>query len=148
MADLDGFDANTVEPRKEFDTVPPGEYLAVITASELKITNAGTGKFLELLLEITEGAHKGRQLRYRINRENPNPTAVQIGTEELAALCRAVGVMTPQDSSALHDRPFLVSVGSGMYEGKPREVVKGCRPKTPAASAKLLTPKAFMSPKK
>lgn len=34
MADLRGFNANTVEPMDSFDPIPAWEYLCVITASE------------------------------------------------------------------------------------------------------------------
>jgi len=40
MADLRGFDANVVEPSKDFEPVPAGRYLAVITASEMKPNKA------------------------------------------------------------------------------------------------------------
>jgi len=40
MANLNGFDANTVEPTTEFDPVPAGKYLAVVAASEMKPTKS------------------------------------------------------------------------------------------------------------
>src|SRR5690606_1157839 len=46
----------------------------------------------------------------RLNLINPNQTAVDIANRALAAICRAVGVLTPTDSSELHDRPFQVKV--------------------------------------
>jgi hypothetical protein len=48
MADLRGFDANQVEPSSDFEPVPAGKYLAVITESEMKPTKAGTGHYLQL----------------------------------------------------------------------------------------------------
>ena len=105
MADLQGFDANRVEPSKEFDPIPAGKYLAMITASEMKPNKAGTGQFLELTFQILEGEHKNRQLWARLNLSNPNETAMKIAQAELSALCRAVGVMTPRDSVELHNLP-------------------------------------------
>lgn len=110
MADLTGFDANQVEPTSEFEAIPEGQYTAVITASEFKDTKSGTGEYLELKFEIIEGDHKGRLLWSRLNLDNPNPTAVKIARSELSAICRAVGVMAPKDSSDLHNRPLLVKV--------------------------------------
>ena len=41
MADLRGFDANAVEPNESFDPLPNGDYLSIITASEMKPTAVG-----------------------------------------------------------------------------------------------------------
>ena len=46
MADLSGFDANQVEPTSNFDPIPAGKYVAVITDSEMKANKAGTGSLL------------------------------------------------------------------------------------------------------
>ena len=46
MADLNGFDANQVEPTGDFEPIPAGKYLAVITDSEMKPNKAGTGSLL------------------------------------------------------------------------------------------------------
>lgn len=110
MADLNGFDANQVEPSTGFDPVPAGKYLAVITNSEMKSNKAGTGQYLELTFEIQEGEHQNRLLWARLNLDNPNATAVQIARAELSAICRAVGVMSPSDSAELHDLPLVINV--------------------------------------
>jgi len=110
MADLHGFDANQVEPNTEFELVPAGKYLAAIVASEMKPTKAGNGSFLELQFQLLEGPYKGRHLWARLNLDNPNPTAVQIARGQLSAICRAVGVLTPQDSQELHNLPLEISV--------------------------------------
>ena len=41
--DLQGFDANTVEPNTSFEPLPAGWYTCVITSSEEKPTKAQTG---------------------------------------------------------------------------------------------------------
>ncbi|MEW4530621.1 DUF669 domain-containing protein [Maioricimonas sp. JC845] len=110
MADLRGFDANAVEPTTEFDPVPAGKYLAVITDSEFKATKSGQGHFLELTFEILEEPFKGRKVWARLNLDNPNETAVRIARAELSAICRAVGVMTPNDSLELHNLPLTITV--------------------------------------
>ena len=110
MADLSGFDANQVEPNSSFDPVPAGKYLAVITASEMKPNKAGTGHFLELTFQIQEGEHKNRLLWARLNLDNPNATAMQIAQADLSAICRAVGVMAPNDSVELHNLPLVIHV--------------------------------------
>ena len=110
MADLRGFDANQVEPSADFEPIPAGKYEAVITESEMKPTKAGTGHYLQLTFQVIEGEFKNRFLWARLNLDNPNATAVQIARSELSAICRALGVMAPSDSTELHDLPLVISV--------------------------------------
>jgi hypothetical protein len=110
MANLNGFDANQVEPAAKFDPIPAGTYLAVITESEEKPTKAGTGHYLQLTFTIEEGTHKGRILWARLNLDNPNATAVQSARAELSAICHAVGVTSPSDSVELHNLPLMITV--------------------------------------
>lgn len=110
MADLTGFDANQVEPAGDFDPIPAGKYAAVITDSEMKPTKAGTGTLLLLTFMVIEGQYKNRLLWTRLNLENPNATAVKIARGELSAICRAVGVLAPNDSVELHNLPLVIHV--------------------------------------
>ncbi|HHK41387.1 MAG TPA: DUF669 domain-containing protein [Planctomycetaceae bacterium] len=110
MADLRGFDANTIEPNDSFDPVPNGDYLCIISSSEMKPTKAGDGAYLELELEVIEGPFKGRKLWDRLNLNNANETAVRIAKGTLSSICRAVNVLQPKDSCELHDLPLLVKV--------------------------------------
>jgi len=110
MAELNNFNAHDVDPAVEFEAIPAGKYLAVITQSEMKPTKSQNGSYLELVFEVIEGECKGRLLWSRLNLENPNPLAVKIARSELSAICRAVGVMTPRDSIELHNLPLVVSV--------------------------------------
>jgi hypothetical protein len=110
MANLNGFNANDVEPNSSFEPIPAGKYLAAITASETKPTKSGGGSFLELTFSILEGAYKGRQLWARLNLDNPNATAVKIARGDLSAICRAVNVMQPKDSTDLHNLPMVINV--------------------------------------
>lgn len=110
MASLGNFDASKVEPTTAFDPIPAGKYLATITASEMKPNKAGTGQFLELVFTIIEGEFKNRSLWARLNLDNPNELAVKIARAELSAICRAVGVMAPGDSTELHNLPLVIRV--------------------------------------
>ncbi len=107
MADLRGFDAQTVEPNDSFDPIP---YLCIITASEMKPTKAGDGAYLELELQVIEGPYQGRKLWDRLNLNNANDTTVKIAKGTLSAICRAVGVLQPKDSCELHDLPLVAKV--------------------------------------
>jgi len=110
MADLRGFDANNVEPSGDFDPIPAGKYLAVITESEMKPTKAGTGHYLQLTFQIIEGPFQNRLLWARLNLDNPNDTTRKIAQGELSAICRAVGVLAPNDSVELHNLPLVIHV--------------------------------------
>jgi hypothetical protein len=110
MADLNGFDANEIEPAGDFEPIPKGRYVAVIVDSELKTTKAGTGEYLELTFQITEGEFANRLLWARLNLKNPNPQAVKIARKDLSAICHAVRVLRPRDSSELHNLPLIVHV--------------------------------------
>lgn len=110
MANLHGFNANDVDPATDFEPIPTGKYLAVITESEMKSTKSGNGAYLELVFQVIEGEYKGRNLWTRLNLDNPNAITVKIAQGELSAICRAVGVMQPKDSCELHNLPLLVTV--------------------------------------
>lgn len=110
MANLQGFDANQVEPSQDFTPLPAGEYVAVITDSEMKPTKTGNGHYLQLTFQIVEGEHANRLIWVRLNLDNPNATAVDIARRELSSICRSVGVLVPTDSSDLHNLPCVLAV--------------------------------------
>jgi len=110
MANLNGFDANDHEPLGDFTPIPSGDYLALITDSDMKPTKNGAGQYLELKFQIVEGEYKGRNQWARLNLNNPSSQAVEIAKRELSSICRAVGVMRPKDSMDLHDLPLIISV--------------------------------------
>jgi Protein of unknown function (DUF669) len=103
------FNAETYHP-EELDLLPPGEYEAAITESEIKTTKSGTGEYLELRWTILDGDHKGRHVWQRINIQNPNDKAVAIGQRQLWEICNALGVSHLTDSSQLHDIPVGIPV--------------------------------------
>ena len=110
MANLGNFNAHEVEPNNDFDPIPAGKYLAVITDSEIKPTKSGKGSYFELTFQIIEGEFQNRLVWSRLNLNNPNQTAVQIARSELSSICRAVGSMTPKDSAELHNLPLVINV--------------------------------------
>jgi len=110
MADLQGFNANEVEPASDFEPIPAGKYLAMISESEWKQTKNGDGSYLQFTFQILDGPCKNRFVWARLNLHNANETAVKIARGELSAICRAVGVMTPKDSCELHNIPLVITV--------------------------------------
>jgi hypothetical protein len=109
MASLN-FDATQVEPSTGKDPIPAGKYVAAIVASEMKPTKNGAGQYLECEYQVLDGEHKGRKVWSRHNLQHPNAQTVQIARGELSAICRAVGIMTPKDSSELHNLPLSITV--------------------------------------
>ena len=110
MANLNGFNANEVEPNAGFDPIPADKYIAMITASQMKPTKNGNGSYLELELTILEGPYKDRKLWDRLCLSHSNSQTVKIARGNLSAICRAVGVLQPRDSSELHNIPLCITV--------------------------------------
>jgi hypothetical protein len=130
MADINGFDAEQVEPNVDFGAVPAGRYEVMMTESEWQDNSRGTGRFLKLTFQILEGEFKGKPLWDRLNLDNPSEKAVQIAKGSLSAICRAVGVTRPKDTSELHSIPLIVRVDKEEYEqGKWSNPVKAYYPK-------------------
>ena len=114
------FNAESIEPNTSYDPIPAGWYQAIISNSEMKATHDGYGEYLSLTLQVIEGNYQNRLVFARLNLKNANETAVDIAKKDLAAICRAVGVMSPQASEELHDKPLMIKVkvraASGEYD--------------------------------
>ena len=109
MAQLN-FDASQVAPSEALEAIPAGWYNAQMTASAMKPTSDGTGAYLQAEFTVLSGDYAGRKLFDRINLQNKNPVAVEIGYKTLSAICHAVGVIQVQDSQQLHGRPLQLKV--------------------------------------
>ena len=122
MSNLSGynFNAESIEPNTSYEPIPAGWYQAIISSSEMKATRDGYGEYLSLTLQVIEGNYQNRLVFARLNLKNANDVAVDIARKDLAAICRAVGVMSPQASEELHDIPLMIKVkvrpASGEYE--------------------------------
>ena len=110
MANLNGFNANEVDPSTTFDPIPAGKYIAAITNSEMKATKSGDGSYLQLEFTIIEGELKDRKVWDRLCLTHPNQQTVKIARSNLSAICRAVGVMQPRDSVELQSIPLQITV--------------------------------------
>jgi hypothetical protein len=107
---LINFNAANVETQSNFDPIPNGWYNTMITESEMKPTQAGTGHYLQCQLKVIDGDFANRVLFLRLNLDNPNKTAVEIAYSQLATICKAVGLVQVNDSSELHNKPFQAKV--------------------------------------
>ncbi len=142
MSDLNGFNANEVDPNFTFEVIPAGKYLALITESETKRTKAGAGQYLQFTFQIIEGEYKGRLVWARLNLDNPNATTVKIARAELSAICRATGVLAPKDSVELHNIPLIITVGHKKRNdtGELSNAIKGYARKDAAAAPRSAAP--------
>jgi hypothetical protein len=111
MSQLGYFDSNAVEPSSSRDAIPLGKYRMAVTASEVKTTKAGTGKYIAFEWTVLEGEFKGRKVWQNVNFQNPSVKAQQIGQGELSAICRACAKPSIRDTAELHNIPVFVKVG-------------------------------------
>lgn len=115
MVSLQGFDANTVNP-DGMEPIPAGDYTMVITSSEQRQTKSQDGSwFLSLKLQVIDGPHKSRIVYANLNLGNKSEAAKAIAKTELSQICHATGVMKPNDSSELHNKPMIVTVTCEKY---------------------------------
>jgi hypothetical protein len=110
MANLSGFIDYNASPESQYSPLPSGEYVAIITDSDVKTTKKGDGQYLELTYQIADGPYSGRQVWVRITLANPNATAVTIGQTHLAQLRHATGRLTVSDSAEFHNIPHVVRI--------------------------------------
>jgi hypothetical protein len=147
---LINFSAENIAPAQTFDPIPLGDYLAMITGSEMKQTQAGTGEYLALTFEIIDGEHQSRRLWANLNLNNPNQKAVEIAQRDLSSICHAIGKLTVADSEEMHDIPLTITVGYEMKDkqpvldgqGRPRNQIKAYKKADGAPPAP-----AFQQPK-
>ncbi len=109
------FDATLHAPStlRSHDPVPPGRYLAEIVSTEMRPNRSGRGSHLEIEFSIAEGEHAGRRLWTRLNLDHPNDTAVRIAKQDLASICRAVGLDRLSETEELHGRTLVVVLREG-----------------------------------
>lgn len=119
-----GLDAEN-EKEVSFEPLPKGDYHGYIEASEKKPTKNEDGYFLELeIVILDEGPFEGRKVFDRLNLWNKSEKAVNIARSQMAKLCKAVGVNSPQDSAELWNKPFKMTLGQRKYEDKIYNEVK------------------------
>lgn len=102
-------------PESNFAPIPEGDYVVMITDSDVKSTKSGDGEYLKLTFKIIEGSYQGRLIWSNLNLVNANETAVEIAQRELAAICSAIGISLEElwdqgDTQILHGTPMLAKV--------------------------------------
>lgn len=136
-------------PKNDFELLPRGNYIAQIIKTEIKDNKSGTGNRLSMTFQILDGEKTGRMVFHDITIRNDNPIAEKIGREQLASLCKAVGLTHVGDTTELHERPMQIRVAiredkTGQYE--PRNEIKGFMPAGKAPSNSYAQPSAPQQP--
>lgn len=108
MAQL-GFNAGDYDPTDEFEPLPAGEYLTMITESSLENTKTG-GRMVKLTYTIMEGPHESRKLWSQHNIENRSPRAEEIGRKELSRIAHAIGQPMISDTDQLLNQVVRIRV--------------------------------------
>jgi hypothetical protein len=121
------FNSDEIDPISGFDPLPVGEYLVIISNSEIKETKQKTGKYLQLTYDVIDGKYKNRKIFDRLNIINPSEDAQTIAQRALSAICHVTGVAHPRQTEELHDKPFIVKIGIRPASGEFSEsnIVKG-----------------------
>jgi hypothetical protein len=125
MANLN-FNSEGVERPGNFDPMPNGDYPAMISESQMKhpkdpygTPDASKPMYLELKLTIIDGEFKGRTVFDRLHLNNANETTRKIAKGTLASILDAVGMVSINDSSEMHNKPLIIKVvvkpESGQY---------------------------------
>jgi len=111
MIDIRHLYPNGKPEAKQFDVLPAGDYKTVISEIDEKLTKKAQeanrpslGTQVVIRFEIVDGPQKGRSVfgRYLIAHESEK--AVEIASENLAAICEALGV----DASQVSDLSLAV----------------------------------------
>ena len=112
MPDLDFDVSEYVAPAPaNFDPLPKGDYTAMIIASDVKETKAGTGRYVELTLEVSEGQFARRRIWDRLNVNNPDVETEKRARGQLKAVSDACHIAQLNSTEQLHDIPLKLSLG-------------------------------------
>ena len=148
MANLRGFDASSVPPSEEIGALPNGTYTVAVTDSEMRPPKSGDGEMLVLTYTVLEGEHRNRKVWDYLCLQHSDPDTVKYARSNLSAICHAVGVLRPDDSSDLHGIPFQIRVKSKPdAAGVPRNSVAAYQ-KLPQESHSAPPPQRSYNPPK
>ena len=109
---IQAFNAQQYDPTQGGGSLPVGRHPVIIESSEVKANKANDGGYLQLNLKLIDGPQMGTTGAYRLNLYHSNPQTAEIAHRQLSAICHCVGVFNVQDSSQLHNIPFIIEVGS------------------------------------
>lgn len=116
---------NDLPKGQDFAPIPEGEYTVKIKTVDLKGTKSGTGKIMNLGLEVLGPSHAGRVIFAGLNVRNQNKVAEEIGLGQLRQVLESVGLERLSDTDELVGSTMLVKVKIETSDGyEPKNVVK------------------------
>lgn len=120
------FNAANIPPQepRESGPMPDGPYpIEVEQAAEMD-NRAGTGRYLELVLRVIDGPHRGRKLWVRYTSQHESEKAETIGLAQIRDASVALGKPQWEHESELQGRRGVVKVGR-QKDNNERNEVKG-----------------------
>jgi len=110
MAQLNGQN-QTTELEDDFDGVPTGSYITVISASDYVVNSKNTGMNLKLTYEIIDGEFKGKKLFESLSLEHEKADTAIIANKAWNSIKMAtVQKLHVEDSCEVHGIPLLIEV--------------------------------------
>jgi hypothetical protein len=115
MEGYDGWSADQEEEKQGFELMKKGWVPLMIEASEVKHNkdyDTTKNKRLELTLQIVDGEYRGRKMWVSLNLwHNTSEKALRFARQDWAAICRAIGILSPSQSEELHNQVFGAKLG-------------------------------------
>ena len=114
MANLSGIaiDANVAVSEGVFEVLPAGKFKVAMVGDELKDNKAGTGKILEVRLQVIAGQFAQEIVKDNINITNPSAVCQAIGQGTLKRICNLCNVQfPPTETTGLMGKPMVITVG-------------------------------------
>jgi hypothetical protein len=110
----------------DYSPLPDGWYSGHIAKAELCTTKAGTGHYIKVRYDITGPTHQGRVVFGNFNVHNPSVEAEKIGRQQLADLCRAIGLARVTDTDQLVGHNCQIKLTTRQQDGyEPSNEIKG-----------------------
>lgn len=136
MADLGGtYDANAKENNPS-NALPAGDYPAVMISSKRP-----EGKpYLQCDFQIAGGEFQNRRVTHYFNLFHANQEPRDIAKGQFSQFCRAVGVLTPKDSSELELKPLIIKLNAKESNGQLRNNITKFSPKPATAPVAASAP--------
>lgn len=136
-----------IAPRSSYDPLPPGDYPAIVSSTEMKDTKAGNGQYIELTIQVIDGEFSGRRIWERLNVINPSEKTVEIARSQLRQLSEACGITALKDTDQLCDIPFTLTLDIDRKDTT-RNRVMGYSPASSAPRVAAKPAPAATSPQK
>ena len=125
--DFTGFDADQQDDYGDFDAIPKGWYLVLITNIERPEKDGVLVGYMKIEYTVADGNFKGRKVWDMCHMWNAGAKAQktqEIAKRQFGKICRCVNVPKPANGEALYNIPMGVKIAHEEYQGEMKEKVK------------------------